>query len=98
MIHWTPLGYHPENEKDLTPAWIARSYLIALVVVVALFITGRVINGQLYSNLFSGLFLLLFGANLLNRVVLNRRQGVRYFDLVFSIFLMGSGLYAFLKP
>ncbi len=96
--HYTPLGSHPENQKDLTPVWVAQCYLIAMVVVLVLWIINLIANKQYNPSPFSGLFVLIYGASFLNRVVSNRRQRIRYFDLVFSIFMIGSGIYFFFKP
>ena len=99
--HYTPLGSHPdllERETDLTPGWLSWGQLIALMVFLILSLRNNVANSWQSHNFYSMLFGVTFGGTFLTRAVFNRRQGVKYHDLVLATLLIGSGLYFFFKP
>ena len=98
MTYWTPLGSHPENEKDLTPRWFRLSFIVALFVV---FVVSLINLSQAKGDQPFYLIWLVVGTNSLGRVIFNWRQGMRYmryFDLFLSTVFIFFGVFFFFRP
>lgn len=95
---WTPLGYHPEAERDLTPNWFHLAYSIGFSVVIFLFAIGVDFLGNRSD---SGWLMLFIGTGPLAHIIFNwKKQSdmFRYVDAFFAIVFLGWGAFYLFRP
>jgi len=100
---WTPLGYHPNNPKDMTPLWVHVAALVVINTLLLFAILRYLATGEDATRVYFHSIVAVFGIYLLTKVAFNWRRGEygvagRTFDLIMSCFLVVLGGYNLLKP